>query len=583
MNLVVHIIRILVMWSVAGTAFFGLGALLRRLFGLRIDTAEESLRVPWLGWGLSIVLLQLWHLWLPVNGIALSILAALGVLGLLWSAPDLWRVLCSRLRVNLVFALLLATVAVWLAYHGAQQADNYDSGLYQLSSVRWANTYPIVPGLANLHGRFGFNNSYFLYVAMLDCGWFAHRSHQLGGGLLLFFALGRGLLGAYHVLSPRGSRRAYHLMDFLLLVPIIRLPMFGYQFASNPSADHGVYMLGFVVGSELLRLLERCSEPQMDANGRECVRSVGDMRFALVSIAFLSAVGITAKLSFVIFAVAACLLALVVVWRTRGMAAIGWKTVLWAAAAVVLTVVPWMSRGVILSGYPAYPSAVAGCPVEWRVDEAVTRHDAAIVRSWARKQNVPPEDVLGNWSWLWLWINGVVRLRKFEVVVPLALAFVLTPLLVLLRGIRGTSEKVRPPLVWLFPVVPLVVLAAWFFLVPEPRFAGMAFWLLGAGALALSLKRFDRELAAIVALTCMLIFFGQTLNILEFVHVHERDLGPARVGETEIKVTDSGLEINVPVNDNRAWDAPLPWTPDFNPKLQLRDPGNLGRGFILGE
>ena len=48
---------------------------------------------------------------------------------------------------------------------------NIDSGRYHFESMRWAASYPIVPGLGTLRRQFSLNSAYFLYVAMLDVGW----------------------------------------------------------------------------------------------------------------------------------------------------------------------------------------------------------------------------------------------------------------------------------------------------------------------------------------------------------------------------------------------------------------------------
>jgi hypothetical protein len=367
-------------------------------------------------------------------------------------------------------------------------------------------------------------------------------------------------------------------MDALLLIPILRVPMFGYHFGTNPSPDVGVYVVGFVVGSELLRLSDRCDRNSAFF-GVEAEEQ--DIQFSLLSIAVLSAVGITVKLSFVVFAACAGALALGAVLYRRRKRPLASRTILWALVLCLLLLGTWMIRGVILSGYPAYPSRVAGVDVEWRVDPVQAKYDADIVRSWARKQHFSPEQVLGNWRWLWPWINRMARDRQFEVVLPLALGVVLCPLLLFLgRGCcpeaAGAARKV-----WIFPLLPMTVLVTWFFLAPEPRFAGMAFWLLGAGALALVGRHWSRDTVGVVVLSCSVLLFSLSMNVLECLLEYGRDMGPARVGRTEVKTTDSGLNVRVPVDDNRAWDAPLPWTPHWNPKLRLRTPGDLSGGFLI--
>ena len=39
---------------------------------------------------------------------------------------------------------------------------NNDSGLYYIQFMKWINQYPVVPGLANLHDRLGFNSHWHL-------------------------------------------------------------------------------------------------------------------------------------------------------------------------------------------------------------------------------------------------------------------------------------------------------------------------------------------------------------------------------------------------------------------------------------
>ena len=575
-ELAAAMVQAVTMWIAATCIMTGLGYAVRRLFGLRVDGCEEALRLPWLGWGVALVVLQFWHFQFPVRGFAFCVLAVPGVAGLLWGAGDLRRAVRGSGRIGLCLGALSLGVALWMAYHSTTQANNYDSGLYQLTSVRWAYTYPVVPGLGNLHARLAFNNSYFLYVAVLDWGWFAGRSHQLAGALLLLWALGRSAAGGWRVLTDRRSCRAHHLLDFLLLVPIVRLPMFGYHFHSNPSPDLGGYLLGFVLGSELLRLLERTAA----AEDMPAPRETRQTAFQFVYIVFLCAVGITVKLSFLVFAGAASLLALwAMLSSPAGSRRCAVRAILWAGAGLAMVILPWMVRGVILSGYLLFPGTHAGFPLPWRVPADVADHEAAIVRSWARKQHVPPEQVLGNWSWLREWIARMLG-KPFEVVLPLGLALTLAPLLAGRGRVRSAGVGARRRTV-LFLAVPCGVLLCWFWLAPEPRFAGFAFWLLGAGAVSLALQRYSRQAAAAIGLACLVLFFGQSMNVLEFLHEWQRDMGPARVGRTEIKTTQSGLRVHVPVGDNRAWDAPLPWTPYFNPQLRLRRPGELESGFIL--
>ena len=49
----------------------------------------------------------------------------------------------------------------------------------------------------------------------------------------------------------------------------------------------------------------------------------------------------------------------------------------------------------------------------------------------------------------------------------------------------------------------------------------------------------------------------------------------------DIKETSSGLIVYVPVSGDQCWDAPIPCTPYYSSKLELRMPEKLSRGFYM--
>jgi len=80
--------------------------------------------------------------------------------------------------IGLAFALLLAL-------RSCGSFEHYDTGLYGAPAVRWIQTFPAVPGLANLHGRFGFNSSAFLCIAALGQGPWKDLGFHLFTGFML--------------------------------------------------------------------------------------------------------------------------------------------------------------------------------------------------------------------------------------------------------------------------------------------------------------------------------------------------------------------------------------------------------------
>jgi hypothetical protein len=140
----------------------------------RLDTERAGLTVyVWVGWATLLLVFQTVHLLFPLNVLTVSPPVLIGLLllvrnGVGWARIDhrelgfRWNVLWS-LKLLLVFAGVY-----WLLARTMLPADQADSGLYYLSSIRWLNEYPVVPGLGNLHGRLAFNQSYLSFAAALN-------------------------------------------------------------------------------------------------------------------------------------------------------------------------------------------------------------------------------------------------------------------------------------------------------------------------------------------------------------------------------------------------------------------------------
>ena len=183
------IISIAVWWCGLFAVLSGLGLLGRRAFGLPVQSAETWILSFWSGWAFAILILQIWHLWLKIDVWAFAVIVALGIVGLLWNRRDLWQVMRAGLRQNFWLAIIVLLLALWIANRAIGPLQNGDTGLYHMGAVTWAASYPIVPGLGNLHERLAFNSTFFLYAAMLGVGPWAEKSHYLANGLLLLVLL----------------------------------------------------------------------------------------------------------------------------------------------------------------------------------------------------------------------------------------------------------------------------------------------------------------------------------------------------------------------------------------------------------
>ncbi|MEO0561266.1 MAG: hypothetical protein AAF125_04085, partial [Chloroflexota bacterium] len=167
-DLITVMALITVTWALTGAAMVGVGAAVMRAVGDTPTNATHWLLAFWAGLALWTGALQVWHFIAPVNAAATWALYGLGVAGLLWAArafpKTLWRAVREHHALTALFLLILG----FAANNAILQPVRYDTGLYQIQSFMWTNTYPIVPGLGNLHGRLAFNNSFHIVIAALN-------------------------------------------------------------------------------------------------------------------------------------------------------------------------------------------------------------------------------------------------------------------------------------------------------------------------------------------------------------------------------------------------------------------------------
>ena len=159
---------ILQAWLALGFLFAGVGALVRHALRSPARGGSDLLLSVWLGWVTVLFVLQLWHLAFPVHWSALAILSVVATAGHVLAGPETWKSVARGAMRHAPALVAFAVVTVWLADRAVFRLVNGDSGLYHVPTIEWLTAYPIVPGLGNLHARYGFNQSYFLYAALID-------------------------------------------------------------------------------------------------------------------------------------------------------------------------------------------------------------------------------------------------------------------------------------------------------------------------------------------------------------------------------------------------------------------------------
>lgn len=578
----VGILGVVMTWCLFALVFVGCGWTIMRM---AVPSVSSDARVDrrnlflcfWVGWSGIIVLLQLWHLKYAVNDFVLVLVMMWGMAGLCLGRKQLVqdvRRRWSQTPKHSRFAVSLAVVAVVLFWAALAIGPPYrpDTASYHLAGVRWASEYPIIPGIGNLHHRLAFNNSSFLYAAMLDAGPWNHRSHHLAHGLLAVVTVLYFMSSLPRLADRKEANYPLYLMRALFF-PIAIL--FSYKGTTSFQPDLITFMMGLVVASWMFELL-------LDKG-----LSVDQVRVRVFAICFLSSVALTVKLSFLVFGFLSSCIALAILWSRLGSQS---RTRFWGCAGVctlaaLIAIIPWSGRHLILSGYALYPSDRISIDVPWRVPlaDAQTARDSIV--GYARHHGAGFMETLDNWDWI-----GPVILRELghPISVTIPLICILTTLFGLgfiKRPQSGKGLSNRELAIFVLPAAAAVLFMM--FTAPCPRFAGASIWVLAVGLMVGTLSQIDRDSYRFQRDTKLMLALGVGLFMIGMVKaaryvrspIGDTVLAPMPEGEVVVRYTKTGMPVYV--GKDGPWDAPLPNTPEFRGNLALINEDDVRDGFMI--
>jgi hypothetical protein len=530
-----------------------------------------------MGLAIAVGFLEIWSLLRPITATAALVLAAVGVLGLAWHRKGIFR-WSARAILGMGWPLLVyILIAGFLAIRSSGPCDHYDTGLYGAPAIRWIVTYAAVPGLANLHERLGFNSSVFLCDATLVQGLWPSLYFHFFTGLMLAAMWAEIFPSVVRVVRGAPVSPADYFQSFLVIPAAswaARSKIVG-TITDQPSAIVCLIAAG-ILFSELSRGAENRDE-----------RGGGQVR--IVVAATLAALGLTFKLSAVVFSALAWAVAFALL-RSSSKQSNQWGV--WLAACILLPaaiLVPWLIRGVILSGYPFYPSAAFGIPAAWRLPAALASREAHAIYSFSLNQvyaHTPAKMMAwGRLGAAGCWFFGVLRIREaFQV--PFLISIVGAAALFACR-FRAAQQNtnLNRPLWLLFPSIGGIVF--WLIKGPDPRFGEAGLWALAATlgglGMASSAVRFQwvRPWVVAAGLVAAMLWCLSGAGWLQPYRPLRSINGLAPLPDARVatRSTTSGLMVYVPVSGDQCWDAPLPCTPYFDKTLRLRSAGNWGGGF----
>jgi hypothetical protein len=572
MNTALGLLGVALGWIFYGLIIVGLGAF---FLGKICRQALLSFSCCfWVGLALLVTVLQIINLdW----GINLFVVRPACLLGLFC----FWL---FRKRVDVSFwqrlkpwhIILTGLLVLWVADRALAGPDVYDSWLYHFSSVRWANEQRLPPGLGNLHGRLAFNQSYFLFVSFVNLLPKRGEGHNFANSLLLVFTL-------ITILEMGGEMTAHRTRKIIFLLLGILVFFFALLFnktnepgISSPSPDVAMISLQLAMFS---LALAACNRSPAKTKNRRTIQ--------VAAVLLLSGLAVTFKLSSIAFSLGIALFAIAVYLSIPDQKSLSEPIVPSLVILLILSIV-WFARSVIASGYLIYPITATACPVAWRVPPDRVTDEANWIFSWAREPGVHWSKVLADWSWFWPWSKRVAERPDFIFTSCLFGFAGLVLIIAWLKAPKATANGLRRCADFVsLATVCAASICFWFLTSPDPRFLGAIFALLSVSLLGIALEVVEGSLGFSLAVAMAMVIFGfgiylaLSANGLGLVGLRKPQIG-SRIPKCELiqRATDSGLQVWVPVKDDRVGNAPLPATPNFRQDLRLRG-DSLRSGFCV--
>ena len=595
-NTLLGTFSILLFNCVLAVAFTGIGLLLRRLFGLREADRSDCFFAFWSGFGCIILVLMLWNFFLPINSVCLGLVLITGIGAMVRELRNKGTHGSDLAAPSWSFAVA-AIFSVWVANQSTGQMVAWDTSLYHMQGVAWAKAYPAVPGLANLFGPLGFNNSSFLYNAMLDVGPWSGGAWHVSLGVLVSVFGAQIMISAGCVLRHGIVKAQDHLLAAILMPLAVSYVLDGTVTSFRTDIPTAILIMVIVVRGYRLFC---------DKDGPANARA-----FDFFVMAGLGAVAVSMKLSAAIFAASTLALSCYGIWKLGGNTTkkLQRRAIRWCLVAVALVGLSWAGRGVILSGYALFPNQSLGIDVEWRAPAEHARAEFEYVAHSARATSQNFAYIAGDLEGLNAWIlhwTKIVFGHPIDLVVPLALLILATLLFLTARKKADPSNRRSLATGWLIGIPICVSTLVWFIVAPMPHYGAPFVWsllaLVGCQAIRLRNPRPEttcRLVLGIFLLSVAPCFVGpfwpteKTANskplIGRFLDYNFNKSDQASWLQSGVRkpklatfTTDSGLVLNVPVGRmGRSWNAPIPCTPNPAPNLRLRKPGDLGSGFVV--
>lgn len=430
-----------------------------------------------------------------------------------------------------------------------------DTESYHIQSIKWIREYGSVPGLVNLHERFGFNSSWFSSVALFQWPGGTENFTSLNGVLSMWFCY--WLISRYR--EERQQNHHHGAFSFLVvfICCLIAWPLFRGNTAST-NYDFITTFIVFILFAEIY--LTKSLSPSLEwIIWPVYLFTIRIINFPLLLLPVV---------------------ALIVFIKQKN-----YKPVVVPVVFCFLLIVPFIIRNVIITGYPFYPSTSFDfTSVDWKPDPQMTERLLEYIKYYNRVSTTHLEieqtRALGS-NWIPSWFTYLFRFDKLLVVSGL--------IGIVLSIAKLFTQKNKT--VILLITISVIWLICWFIISPDPRFV-YGILLFGIFLLAYNFISVIKQVrlvhatgnALVIAIIIALSYYfiaklWKQPSYRNWLSLSRLPRPPVR----EIIIDGITFRIPEPINNNwnaRCYGTELPCLYKIDPRLKPRGK-NTADGFRL--
>ncbi|EJO69190.1 putative membrane protein [Leptospira kirschneri serovar Grippotyphosa str. RM52] len=530
--------------------FISLGILAERILKVKFQFTDRVL----VGLSVTNTLVSFVSLFLPITVSVLYIFLLFCSVFLYFERENLKSLAFDWIRKSIVFIITFPFLLSALIF-SLNPPFAYDSGLYHIQSIKWIQEYSVVPGLANLHGRFGFNPNIFTIFALTSLKEIFKQEifsvNFLVYSLLVLHSINR----IYKILKQEGFTNSFLLNSIVLFLVLEQ-----FMSLSSPTPD----LISIVLPLYILTNLPK-NENHSKLNLENYFASI-----------ILSVYTISVKLS----TVPLCILILLLMIRYK----FDRKKLSIVISIMFLILLPWLIRNVILSGYLIYPfPAIDIFNFDWKVPLNAVVSEKLSITGWARNPGEGYKEAaqMKFWEWFPIWWSSISKLNRLFIVI----SFV-SPIFIFIYSL---FKKVKIDF-QTFAILFTSWMGAifWILLAPDIRF-GKAF--LGISAISplfyfnfridffpIKISKTSKQVILVFIFIVISVFLINRRTYNRFKSfIRENSALFVRPKKIEIpqnlefkKIQMNHLEVFIPAEGDRCYDYKIPCMPYRNYTLILR-------------